>query len=463
VSSHPDLEPAAIAALRTDLGLPPRPRLEPRPATEPPPADRAKDFAKRALDRATTNAAAIRVLDVLATRVAGRLRAHRLTDADRLHADVALLGAQLQTLVPALRALQNLGAGAEIVAASADLQAHLRALDVNQELFKGELAELRAQLERLGQAIAPAAGLAGVPERFAELRERVNALDRRTRPPRPRPEPPRRRPEPEAPDPGRGPAPDRAEAGVAEEPAEAGVAEEPAGRFDYVGFEQRFRGDSAVVLAALAERYGDLLAEHAPVLDFGCGRGELVGLLRERGVEAYGVDTDAGMVEEARARGLPVEAGDGVAWLRSRPEASLGAIIAVHVVEHLPLEVLVELLELAVSRLRPGGILVAETPNPASLIVLGNSYILDPTHVWPLHPSLLTFLCERAGFRSVQQRYFAPAEAYHLPRIDTADPDVPGWAATVNDAFTRLDDTLFGPQEYAVVATTPDRAVNASG
>ena len=82
---------------------------------------------------------------------------------------------------------------------------------------------------------------------------------------------------------------------------------------------------------------------------------------------------------------------------RRLPEQSLGSIISVHVVEHLPLATLVELLELAATRLRPGGIFVAETPNPASLIVLGNSYILDPTHVWPLHPSLLTFLCERAG------------------------------------------------------------------
>jgi hypothetical protein len=55
----------------------------------------------------------------------------------------------------------------------------------------------------------------------------------------------------------------------------------------------------------------------------------------------------------------------------------------------------------------------------------------------------------------VEQRYYAPAEAYHLPRVDVDDPEVPAWAATVNDAFARLDDTLFGPQEYAVVATTP--------
>ena len=124
-----------------------------------------------------------------------------------------------------------------------------------------------------------------------------------------------------------------------------------------------------------------------------------------------------------------------------------------HVAEHLPLPALLELLELAASRLRPGGLLVAETPNPAALVVLGNSYILDPTHVWPLHPSLFTFLCERAGFRDVELRFHSPAEAYHLPRLEL--PAGTEWAQPVNDAVDRLNDVLFGPQEYAVLARTP--------
>jgi hypothetical protein len=114
---------------------------------------------------------------------------------------------------------------------------------------------------------------------------------------------------------------------------------------------------------------------------------------------------------------------------------------------------LLELIDLSRSKLRPGGIFIAETPNPASLIVLGNSYVLDPTHVRPLHPSLLAFLCESAGFREVHIEFHAPAEGYHVPLVD--DPEAPPWAATVNAAFTKLNDVLFGPQEYAVIATTP--------
>jgi SAM-dependent methyltransferase len=271
-----------------------------------------------------------------------------------------------------------------------------------------------------------------VPDRFAELRDRVNALDRRLRSLETAGPPP----------------------ALAAAPADAGApAGPPADRFDYVGFERRFRGDPEDVLTTLSERYLDLLASSPPVLDVGCGRGELLSALAERGVACSGVDLDAGMVAEARVAGLDITAGDGVAHLRSLPEGSLGSIIAVHVVEHLPLHALLDLLELAATRLRPGGILVAETPNPASLVVLGNSYILDPTHVWPLHPSLLTFLCERAGFRDVELRFHAPAEAYHLPRLDV--PEDADWARPVNDAVDRLNDVLFGPQEYAVVARTP--------
>ncbi len=171
-------------------------------------------------------------------------------------------------------------------------------------------------------------------------------------------------------------------------------------------------------------------------------------------MDASGVDLGAEMVAEAQGRGLDVHEADAVEWLRGLPERSLGAIISVHVVEHLELGPLIELLELAASRLVPGGILVAETPNPASLIVLGNSYILDPTHVRPLHPSLMTFLCERAGFRDVRLEFYAPAADYHLPRVDLP-ADAPPWATAADEAFGRLNDVLFGPQEYAVVATTP--------
>src|SRR5581483_6768348 len=312
--------------------------------------------------------------------------------------------------------------------------AEVRALTVNFELLKGELRSVQTIMEELATAIAPAAGPQAASERMAELRERVNALDRRLR-----------------------------QVKNAALPPSTSAAEAPAGdvappsasseSFDYVAFERRFRGDPAHILEQARERYLPLLREHAPVLDVGCGAGDLLEILRNANVEASGVDITSDMVAEAQARGLDVHQADAVEYLRSLPEHSLGSIVAIQVIEHLPIGVLVQLLELAATRLRPGGVFIAETPNPGSLFVLGNSYILDPTHVWPIHPALATFLCENAGFHRIEVRYYDPAESLHLPRI--TDPDAPAWVEDVNRAFEQLNTTLYGPLDYAVIATAP--------
>jgi SAM-dependent methyltransferase len=434
-STHPILDPERIGRLRRALagdggdGSGQRGPDGPTPDAAPPAPRRgggARGAAER-LARRMAGPAARRAADVIAARVVERMAPGWEADRaamQRAAVDLELLKAELASL----EALVALGRRGALGGATAATSEQLRGLAVNLELLKGDQRALAHRLEEVGWAVAPGTGLEGVPERFAELRERVNALDRRVR--------------------ALAAPPTVAPPGA---PARAGPP--AADRFDYVGFERRFRGDPAEVLRTLTSRYGDVLTANPPVLDVGCGRGELLAALAERGVPGRGVDSSPDMVGEARAAGLDVALDDAVHHLRSLPEASLGSIIAVHVVEHLDLEALTELLELAATRLRPGGVLVAETPNPASLVVLGNSYVLDPTHVWPLHPSLLTFLCERAGFRDVRLGFYSPADDYRLPRVEP--PDDAGWAAPLNDAIDRLNLVLFGPQEYSVVATTP--------
>ena len=385
---------------------------EPAPAARPGPRRRAVRLAKGAARR------------VLGERGVDKLRGYlRGDEALRLGRESLRRTAELEQQVASM---QRYALEAELV------QAEAHAASVNLELLKGEVRSVIRTLEDLGMAIAPAAGLAGAGERLSELRERVNGLDRRLRSLQ---------------------AQAVAPAPAVAAPVQAGSvqAAPSSALFDYVGFERRFRGDPETVAAALAERYLDLLVANPPVVDIGCGRAELVELLARRGVEAIGVDTDPSMVAEARDRGLDVRQVDGSSFLRGREPGSLGAIIATHLVEHLEFADLVELLELAATRLRPGGLFIAETPNPTSLVVLGNSFILDPTHLRPLHPSLLTFLCEGAGFRDVRLRFHAPATDYQLPMID--DPDAPPWAKRVNDAFAKLNVVLFGSQEYALIAT----------
>lgn len=307
-----------------------------------------------------------------------------------------------------------------------------RELTENQELLKAEFRALQATLEDIGMAFAPGAGISAAAVRIAELRERVNGLDRRLR--------------------------------TINQPAASGGADiQPASPpspahaeaelFDYVGFENRFRGDPQAVADTLWERYGRRLSESPPVVDLGCGQGQLLGRLRAENVPARGIDTDLTSVMSAREKGLEVFHADALQWLGEQPEHSIGSLIATHLIEHLQLNDLVRLLELAATRLVPGGLLIAETPNPGTLIVLGNSFILDPTHVRPVHPSLLTFFLEGAGFRDVRLEFFAPAEAYHLPLV--TDPDAPAWVESINDALRQLNQVLFGAQDFAALATTP--------
>lgn len=322
------------------------------------------------------------------------------------------------------------------VARAGDDGERLNAIEVNAEMLKAELRsvnhdlqQLAAGIEAMSMAIAPTAGLAGVPDRLAELRERLNAVERRTRV---------------------GTAP-TAPAGPGS--ATANEVDSLTPSIDYVGFERRFRGDPAEVLEVTRSRYLDLLRDHAPVLDVGCGKGELVSALSSAGIAATGIDLDAAMVDEAQALGLDVHVADLNTFLEQQAPRSLGAIISTQVVEHLQVSDLVRFLDLSASRLRPGGVFIAETPNPASLIVLGTHFILDPTHVRPIHPALMVYLCECSGFHSVELKFYEPARQYHLKMLAGNQENSP-LIEEINANFVRLNDVLFGPQDYAVVART---------
>jgi O-antigen chain-terminating methyltransferase len=223
---------------------------------------------------------------------------------------------------------------------------------------------------------------------------------------------------------------------------------------DYFAFEARMRGSRDVVRERQSVYVGDF-REAAPVLDLGCGRGEFLELLREAGVEARGIDIDPDMVEQCRADGLAVEVGDVLAYLASLDDGTLGGIFAAHVFEHLKPSVLFRLLELAATKLRSGGLLVAETPNPLSLYALAN-FSSDLSHEQPLHPATLEFLVRQAGFREAKVRFLGP-----MPERERLRPvPLPAERAfddtreALDRNVDRLNDVVFGPQDYAVLART---------
>jgi O-antigen chain-terminating methyltransferase len=222
---------------------------------------------------------------------------------------------------------------------------------------------------------------------------------------------------------------------VAAQPSAAAVP-------DYFAFESRMRG-SVESVRERQRRYVEDFRDHAPVLDVGCGRGELVALLGEAGVDARGIDADADMVAYARGDGLDVEQADAVSYLAGLDDASLGGVFMGQVVEHLPPSTLLQVFELAAAKLRPGGVLIAETINPLSPIALRN-YFADLTHAQPLVPETLELLARQAGFAEAEIRFLnEPAERL-------TEPDDPVIAANVR----RLNELLFGPLDYALLART---------
>ena len=232
--------------------------------------------------------------------------------------------------------------------------------------------------------------------------------------------------------------------GAGRSPAPVTVAAQPAAASvpDYFAFESRMRG-SVDSIRDRQRLYVDVLRDGAPVLDAGCGRGELLGLLRDAGVEARGIDADGDMVAYARGDGLEVEQADLVDYLQRADDGSLGAIFMGQVVEHLPARVLVQTFQLAAAKLRPGGVLIAETINPLSPIALRN-YFADLTHAQPLVPETLQLLARQSGFAETEIRFLnEPAERL-------TEPDDPVIAANVR----RLNDLLFAPLDYALVART---------
>ena len=173
----------------------------------------------------------------------------------------------------------------------------------------------------------------------------------------------------------------------------------------YRAFEDAHRGSRDSVTARLAAYQPVLEAlriEHSQPLaiDIGCGRGEWLAYLNENGIQAEGVDLDDGMLQACRDHGLQVRLMDGLKALQDLPDDSMSLVSMFHLVEHVEFDTLLKLFEQALRVLKPGGLLLAETPNPENLVVGTSSFYLDPTHNKPLPPPLLKFAAQYTGFKN---------------------------------------------------------------
>jgi SAM-dependent methyltransferase len=175
----------------------------------------------------------------------------------------------------------------------------------------------------------------------------------------------------------------------------------------YRAFEDEHRGSRDVIkerqrvylpfIKPLKELY-----PNSEAIDLGCGRGEWLELLSETGFQAQGVDLDDGMLAVCRERGLKVQTKDAIAGLKECADQSKSVVSGFHLAEHIPFDVLQTLVSESLRVLKPGGILILETPNPENIVVGTANFYLDPTHKQPIPPLLLSFLAEHLGFARVK-------------------------------------------------------------
>ncbi|MDQ2917537.1 MAG: methyltransferase domain-containing protein [Pseudomonadota bacterium] len=216
----------------------------------------------------------------------------------------------------------------------------------------------------------------------------------------------------------------------------------------YAAFEDRFRGTRDDIKQRVAVylplvRAAGAGSSEAPIVDIGCGRGEWLELLHEQNLAASGIDLNRVAVAGCRGRGLDAIEADGIAHLRGLPPDSLGAVSAIHVIEHLPFARMIELFDEARRVLWPGGIVIFETPNPENLIVGACNFYYDPTHVRPLPPEPYRFMLESRGFDRVEIMRLHP------------DPEAPAFADSPRELAQVISERFFGSRDYALIGFKP--------
>lgn len=218
----------------------------------------------------------------------------------------------------------------------------------------------------------------------------------------------------------------------------------------YLDFENKFRGSEAEIQERL-QRYVPIIAQTQPtkshpVLDVGCGRGEMLAVMRDHHLPALGLDINDKMIERANKLGYDVELGEVGAFLADKPSASYSAITGFHLVEHIPFDRLLNMFDDCFRALRQGGLVIFETPNPENLIVGSCNFRNDPSHLNPLPPAVLKFALESRGFTDCQILRLHP-----MRELPTPTEPLSSETQLLNDVAGHV----FGPQDYAVIGKKP--------
>lgn len=152
----------------------------------------------------------------------------------------------------------------------------------------------------------------------------------------------------------------------------------------------------------------------AKILDIGCGSGQFIYFLNKLGyVKVTGVDLDATQVEFAQKLGLNAKFISAHEYLKDC-EHDLDLIVMLDILEHLTLEELFSLLELAYQALVPGGKIIVSVPNASSPTGLWTRFS-DITHEICFSPTSLSqvFFCHDMSIIAFRDPWPCPVSIAH--------------------------------------------------
>jgi SAM-dependent methyltransferase len=159
----------------------------------------------------------------------------------------------------------------------------------------------------------------------------------------------------------------------------------------YLRVSHAFEGDAAIRKALYAD-YAPFFDENDKVLDFGCGDGTWLEVLRDHGKRGVGIDYDPEKVAACHAKGLEAICSSE---LTDAAGSQPTAITALHIIEHLtPMDVMRLLMTLDVAKV------VLVTPN-ADHPIVPMTFWRDITHIRPYPRCVMEEMCRQAGFTGI--------------------------------------------------------------
>jgi SAM-dependent methyltransferase len=206
--------------------------------------------------------------------------------------------------------------------------------------------------------------------------------------------------------------------------------------------QDHFRGTEQDTAGKLRIWLNEIAAAEPPSgqwIDIGCGRGEWLALATAARHTVAGIDSSAVSIDYCRARGLHADEGEALEFLEKVPDGSLAVITAFHVVEHFPTAYFIDFVRTAASKLRAGGVLALETPNPANILMGAHYFWNDPTHQRPIPPALMEFVFGYFGLGIVKRLELNPfPRELQLPYAEI-------------DLVRRVNDHFYGPRDYGLI------------